>query len=106
MLKVEEEGDESIDGEGDKEGDEGGEVKPEGTITLLICTTDIVKSSSATTSRMTSAWSEPAPETIEIVSPFVMFTKPCWPLGLSAASSSVIIRVGFETGKLCNFWTL
>lgn len=89
----------------DGEGDEVGAIKPEGSIRLLICTTDMVLVLSAT-SRTTTAWSEPAAETIEIVSPFVMFTKPCWPLGSSVTWSSVFIRVGCETGKLWNFWTV
>ncbi|XP_034209779.1 uncharacterized protein LOC117623043 isoform X2 [Prunus dulcis] len=89
----------------DGEGDEVRAIKPEGSIRLLICTTDMVLFLSAT-SRTTTAWSEPAAETIEIVSPFVMFTKPCWPLGSSVTWSSVFIRVGCETGKLWNFWTV
>ncbi|TQD89758.1 hypothetical protein C1H46_024650 [Malus baccata] len=64
-----------------KEGEEVGAIKLEGSIILLICTTDMYEGSSLATSRTTTTWLEPAVETIGILSSFVMFTKPCRPFG-------------------------
>lgn len=71
------EGGDEVGAEGwDAEGDEGGEVgDSEGTIRLLISTTDILKSS-VYISLTSCAFSEPEAETSETVSPFVTFNKP------------------------------
>lgn len=70
---ADEEGTEGEDSDG--EGDEEGEVESEGTIRLLICTTDIFKFS-VNISLTISTLSEPAAETIETASPLVAFNKP------------------------------
>lgn len=70
-------GAEGWDAEGwDAKGDEGGEIgESEGTIRLLISTTDILKSS-VYISLTSCAFSELEAETSETVSPFVTFNKP------------------------------